>query len=183
MKRETLAHFVHMATGLGRFIGSQPFCGVLGFILDDMSDLVHSFARDFFEPNATLSGPGRATRARGPMQRKVGRLSPTLLRPPFMNQAVHLIPRFCARFSQRLVGTICEADCIEPIGAKAFDVIRRVINVYVRTDLFFILHEAKVPVWNSVLVKPLDSLRHSEPVKKVNEKPMSDNPNTSLLIG
>ena len=52
MKRETLAHFVHMATGLGRFIGSQPFCGVLGFILDDMSDLVHTFARDFFEPNA-----------------------------------------------------------------------------------------------------------------------------------
>jgi hypothetical protein len=55
MKRETLAHFVHMATGLGRFIGSQPFCGVLGFILDDMSDLVLTFARDFFEPNAPLS--------------------------------------------------------------------------------------------------------------------------------
>src|SRR5262245_57923924 len=99
-----------------------------------------------------------------------------------MDQAVHVIPRFCARFAHGLVRAVCEADRIEPLGAKAFDVIRGVVNVDVRADLLFLLHEAKVPVRDSVLVEPLDSLSDGEPVKKVNEKSMSDDPNTSILI-
>ena len=73
--------------------------------------------------------------------------------------------------------------CVELLCAQALDISGSVFDIDVCTNLLFGLHEAQIPIRDSMVVEPIDRLSDSEIVEVVYEEAVSDNADASSLIG
>src|SRR6266542_4317960 len=94
-----------------------------------------------------------------------------------------MLPGISPRFGNIFVGAVGEADRVQALSPQLLDVARAVVDVDIRAHLFFLFHEAQVPIRDAVPVEPVDGLFHRGLMKKVNVEPMGDDADAGAVIG
>jgi hypothetical protein len=67
------------------------------------------------------------------------------------------------------------------ISSEAFDIVGGVLDIQVCSDSSFIFHEAQIPIWDVVMVEPLDRLLNRDLVEMLYEQSVRDDANAHLL--
>ena len=68
------------------------------------------------------------------------------------------------------------------VVAKALHVVGTVLDIDVRPHLVLVLHEAKIPIGDAVMIEPCDGLRDGDGVEIGNEQPVGDDANAVSFI-
>lgn len=69
-----------------------------------------------------------------------------------------------------------------PIGAQPHNILWRILDVQICPYSRLVLHEAEIPIWNIVMIKPFDRLLHGNFVKVLDEEAMRNDSNAHFLL-
>ena len=86
-----------------------------------------------------------------------------------MHEPVGFLPARCSRFVNFFVSRIGKADRGTALISEIGNIIRRVFDVDIRSDLLLFFHEAQTAIWDPVVVQPLDCLLYSGLVEITDE--------------
>src|SRR5262249_22789666 len=100
-----------------------------------------------------------------------------------VNHLVRFLPRLDARLADIRVRAVREADRVVALAPQILDILRAVFQIEVGAHLFFLFHEAQVPVGNAVAVEPVDGLADGGAVGIVDEEAMGNDADAGAFIG
>lgn len=84
-----------------------------------------------------------------------------------LDKVVNLIPGLRTGLSDFSVRAVREANRVVPSIAQLLNIVGGVVDIEVSADLLLLLHEAKIPVGNTVGIQPLHGLMDRHCVKVI----------------